>query len=188
VVRRKPEERAHSLSNRVAWMKRCAARWNHCSVMMSGRSFSSRTPPDDVASSDVGCRAEAVNGRATLGHYRVVSLWVRWPWGGYRATDTRLDRQSCQSPAYHLSSIPSSGSGSSGKQEQYPPISPHISRCTMWVNRTASTYLVMEYIEASRLQTRLAKGPLPVDHALRYGIQVADALDKAHRARLVHET
>jgi len=39
-----PEERAASLSNRVAWMKRCAARWNHCSVMMSGEAFHRDAP------------------------------------------------------------------------------------------------------------------------------------------------
>src|SRR5262245_46403316 len=33
---------------------------------------------------------------------------------------------------------------------------------------------------------RLDRGPLPPDELLRYGIQIADALDKAHRQGLVH--
>ena len=39
-------------------------------------------------------------------------------------------------------------------------------------------YLVMELIEGKPL-----KGPLPLEEALRYAIQIADALDAAHRKR-----
>src|SRR5256885_290829 len=44
----------------------------------------------------------------------------------------------------------------------------------------------MEYIEGETLSERLKKGPLPLDRALRYGIEIADALDKAHRHGVVH--
>jgi serine/threonine protein kinase len=47
-------------------------------------------------------------------------------------------------------------------------------------------YLVMEYVEGETLAALLAKGPLPFDLALRYGIEVADALDKAHRQGVTH--
>ena len=40
----------------------------------------------------------------------------------------------------------------------------------------------MEYLEGETLAARLRKGPLPLDQALRYAIEIADALDKAHRA------
>lgn len=42
-------------------------------------------------------------------------------------------------------------------------------------------FLVMEYLEGETLTARLDRGPLPLEEALRYGIEVADALDKAHR-------
>jgi hypothetical protein len=44
----------------------------------------------------------------------------------------------------------------------------------------------MEYLEGETLAERLAKGPLPREQTLRYGIQMADALDKAHRQGIVH--
>ena len=44
----------------------------------------------------------------------------------------------------------------------------------------------MEYLEGETLAERLAKGPLPLDQALRYGVEIADALDKAHRQGIVH--
>ncbi len=47
-------------------------------------------------------------------------------------------------------------------------------------------YLVMEYLEGETLTERLAKGALPLEQALKYGQQIADALDKAHRQGIVH--
>ena len=44
----------------------------------------------------------------------------------------------------------------------------------------------MEYIEGETLADRLEKGPLPFEQALTYGIQIADALDKAHQKGVVH--
>src|SRR5437870_841553 len=42
-------------------------------------------------------------------------------------------------------------------------------------------FLVMEYIEGKPLE-----GPLPLDQAVRYGAQICDALDAAHRKGVIH--
>jgi eukaryotic-like serine/threonine-protein kinase len=47
-------------------------------------------------------------------------------------------------------------------------------------------YLVMECVEGETLAKRLEKGPLPLEQVLKYGMQIADALDKAHRRGVVH--
>ena len=47
-------------------------------------------------------------------------------------------------------------------------------------------FLVMEHLEGETLAQRLTKGALPLDQALRMAIQIADALDKAHRKGIVH--
>ncbi len=47
-------------------------------------------------------------------------------------------------------------------------------------------YLVMELLEGETLGERLAKGALPLEQTLRYGVEIADALDKAHRQGIVH--
>ena len=44
----------------------------------------------------------------------------------------------------------------------------------------------MQYLEGETLEQRLKKGALPIDQALRYAIQISDALDKAHRSGIVH--
>src|SRR5271156_5506038 len=48
------------------------------------------------------------------------------------------------------------------------------------------SYLVMECVEGETLAKRLEKGPLPLEQVLKYGAQIADALDKAHRSGIVH--
>src|SRR5204863_8258662 len=63
---------------------------------------------------------------------------------------------------------------------------PHI--CTLYdVGRDAGTsYLVMEHLEGETLARRLAKGPLPLEDALRCAIEIAAALDAAHGTGVVH--
>ncbi len=48
------------------------------------------------------------------------------------------------------------------------------------------SYLVMELLEGETLAERLNKGALPLEQVLRYGMQIADALDKAHRQGIIH--
>ncbi len=63
---------------------------------------------------------------------------------------------------------------------------PHI--CTLYDvgHQDGTDFLVMEYIEGETLAQRLVKGPLPLDQVLRYAIEIADALDKAHRKGITH--
>ena len=60
----------------------------------------------------------------------------------------------------------------------------HPNICTLY--DVGENYLVMELLEGESLAERVAKGPLPLEQVLRYGVQIADALDKAHRAGIVH--
>lgn len=47
-------------------------------------------------------------------------------------------------------------------------------------------YLVLEYLEGETLEKKLEKGPLPAPEVLKYPIDLADALDKAHRQGIIH--
>jgi eukaryotic-like serine/threonine-protein kinase len=47
-------------------------------------------------------------------------------------------------------------------------------------------YLVMECVEGETLAKRLEKGALPLEQVLKFGAQIAEALDKAHRNGIVH--
>jgi eukaryotic-like serine/threonine-protein kinase len=63
---------------------------------------------------------------------------------------------------------------------------PHI--CTLHDvgGENGTEYLVMEYIEGESLADRLKKGPLPMGDVLRYGQQIASALESAHRKGITH--
>jgi Tol biopolymer transport system component len=67
---------------------------------------------------------------------------------------------------------------------------PHI--CTLHdigreqVDGAAVDFLVLELIEGESLAERIAKGPLPGALVIDYGIQIASALDAAHRRGIVH--
>jgi serine/threonine protein kinase/Tol biopolymer transport system component len=64
----------------------------------------------------------------------------------------------------------------------------HANICTLFDvgHENGSHYLVMELLEGESLADRLARGPLPVEQVLRFGAQIADALDAAHKQGVVH--
>jgi Tol biopolymer transport system component len=63
---------------------------------------------------------------------------------------------------------------------------PHICTLHDTGSENGIDYLVMEYVEGHSLADRLTKGPLPLEEVIRIGIQIAEALDRAHRQRIVH--
>ncbi len=105
----------------------------------------------------------------------------------YRAKDTRLDRTVAVKvlPA-HLSS-PESRLRFEREAKTISQLShPHICALYDVGHQGEVDYLVMEYLEGETLAERLAKGPLPLELTLRYGSEIADALEKAHRQGIVH--
>src|SRR5688572_2742687 len=106
----------------------------------------------------------------------------------YRARDTRLERTvAIKVLASHLSASPEVRQRFEREAKTISQLShPHI--CALHdVGREGETeYLVMEYLEGETLADRLAKGPLALEQTLRFGVQIADALDRAHRQGIVH--
>jgi serine/threonine-protein kinase len=68
----------------------------------------------------------------------------------------------------------------------HPHILPLYDSAATELGEDAPLYFVMPYVEGDTLRARLASGPLPIDEALRIAIEVADALDYAHRHGIVH--
>jgi eukaryotic-like serine/threonine-protein kinase len=124
-----------------------------------------------------------------LGPYEIVSPLGAGGMGEvYKARDTRLERTvAIKVLPSHLSASMESRQRFEREAKTISQLShPHI--CALHdVGREGDTeYLVMEYLEGDTLADRLLKGPLPLEQTLRYGIQIADALDKAHRQGIVH--
>lgn len=106
----------------------------------------------------------------------------------YRAHDSRLNRDvAIKVLPDHLSSSPELRERFEREARAISQLShPHI--CVLYDigKHVNADYLVLEYLEGETLGTRLRKGPLPADQVLKYGAQIADALDKAHRSGVVH--
>ena len=63
---------------------------------------------------------------------------------------------------------------------------PHLCRLYEVGHDRGIDYLVMEYLEGETLASRVARGPLPLAHAIDVAGQIARALAHAHRLGLVH--
>jgi serine/threonine-protein kinase len=110
----------------------------------------------------------------------------------YRARDTRLEREvAIKILPQHLAASPESRRRFEREARTISQLShPHI--CALFDVGHQDTaqgpvdYLVMELIEGETLAARLGKGALPIDQTLQFGIEIADALSRAHRQGIVH--
>jgi len=106
----------------------------------------------------------------------------------YKARDTRLDRTvAVKVLPSHLSDNPEVRQRFDREARTISSLShPHICALHDVGHQDGIDYLVMEFLEGETLTDRLARGALPAEQVLRYGIEIADALDKAHRQGIVH--
>jgi serine/threonine protein kinase len=106
----------------------------------------------------------------------------------YRARDTRLNRTvAIKILPSHLSENPILRQRFEREAKAISSLNhPHICVLHDIGNQDGIQFLVMECVEGETLAKRLEKGPLPLEQMLKYGTQIADALDKAHRTGVVH--
>ena len=106
----------------------------------------------------------------------------------YKAKDTRLDRTvAIKVLPSHVANHPEVRQRFEREARAVSSLNhPHI--CTLYDigSENGVDFMVMEHIEGQTLADRLNKGALPFDQALKYGSEIADALDKAHRQGVVH--
>jgi serine/threonine protein kinase len=124
-----------------------------------------------------------------LGPYEILSQIGTGGMGEvYQARDTRLDRKVVVKVlAPELASDPEFRARFEREAKAISSLNhPHI--CGLYdVGREHDTeYLVLELLEGETLAARLERGPLPLTQALRFGIEIADALAAAHRHGIVH--
>jgi Tol biopolymer transport system component len=131
----------------------------------------------------------AIKSGQRLGPYEVLSAIGAGGMGEvYCARDTRLDR------IVAIKVLPTHLADRSELRERFEREAktiaslnhPHI--CTLYDigHQDGIDYLVMEYLEGGTVAQRLQKGALPLEEVLQYAIEIADALDKAHRNGITH--
>ena len=127
--------------------------------------------------------------KTRLGPYEVLALLGA---GGmsevYRARDTRLDRDvaikvlaaSAFADARRLDRLLREARAISRLNH------PHICALHDVGEQDGMPFLVMELLDGGTLADELAKGPLPVDRTIAFGLQMAQALDAAHTRGVIH--
>jgi Tol biopolymer transport system component len=130
-----------------------------------------------------------------LGPYEIAALLGSGGMGEvYRARDTRLDR------TVAVKILPDTLAADPERRQRFEREArviaslnhPHI--CALHDIGAAPApgsdhaveYLVMEYLEGETLAQRLTRGALPLHDVVRFGSEIAIALEAAHRLRIVH--
>ncbi len=124
-----------------------------------------------------------------LGPYEIVSRIGAGGMGEvFRARDTRLER------SVAIKVLPPEFASNAALKLRFEREAKSISQlnhphiCTLHDvgSDDGVEYLVMELIEGETLADRIARSPLPLADVLRYGAQIAEALDAAHAAGIIH--
>ena len=124
-----------------------------------------------------------------IAHYQVDGELGRGGMGVvYRATDTRLGRRVA------LKVLPPDAYEDADRQRRFIQEAraasalnhPNIVTIYEVDEHEGTTFIAMELVEGTPLDRLLAAGPLAVETALTYAVQVAGALDAAHAAGIIH--
>src|SRR5262245_59856765 len=137
----------------------------------------------------------ALNPGTRLGPYEIVAPLGAGGMGEvYRARDSRLGRDvAVKVLPQHLSASPEARArfereARTGSSLNHPHICVlhDVGRAPGVAGSNDTDFLVMELVEGETLAQRLTRGALPAAEVLRLGAQIADALDRAHRAGVIH--
>ena len=124
-----------------------------------------------------------------LGPYEVVSLLGKGGMGEvYKARDTRLDRTvAVKVLPEHIAEREDSRARFEREARAVASLN-HPNICVLHDtgSQDGAGYMVMELIEGETLAAHIKKGALPLEQALKLATQIADALDRAHRAGVTH--
>jgi Tol biopolymer transport system component len=124
-----------------------------------------------------------------LGPYEIVaSLGAGGMGEVYRARDTRLGRTvAVKVLPFDLAHRPQVRERFEREARAISALNhPHICVLHDVGQQDGIDFLVMEHLEGATLAEHLKKGALPLPQALRYAIEIAQALDSAHRKGVVH--
>ena len=170
-------------------MLRFARKWSRCCQLM-GR-LKALPKPGPCERQENGCRREPehlLTGRQ-IGHYQILS---RLGEGGmgivYKARDTNLDR------FVAIKVLPPELVADPDRKRRFVQEAkaasalnhPNIITVHDIASENGREFMVMEYIDGKTLGQLIPRCGMKLNEVLKYAIQIADALAKAHAAGIIH--
>ncbi|MFH0798641.1 MAG: protein kinase [Pseudomonadota bacterium] len=125
----------------------------------------------------------------TLSHYQIIDKLGEGGMGEvWKAHDTQLDRHIAIKVLRAGSPVESTARARLLREARTASKLNHPHICTIYEvgESDGQAYIAMEMVEGQTLSARLAAGTLPAGQVLRFGIQLADALDHAHNRGVIH--
>src|SRR5271157_5780871 len=125
----------------------------------------------------------------TIGHYRILRQLGSGGMGlVYEAEDTKLGRRVALKFLQDSSTNDPAAVERFLREARSASALNHPGICTIHAIEESEgrTYIAMELLEGESLEKVLSRGPLPVVRAITLGIEVADALDAAHKKGIIH--
>jgi len=126
---------------------------------------------------------------AKLGPYEIQSAIGAGGMGEvYRARDTRLGRDvAIKILPERLSANPEAEQRFDREARTISSLN-HPNICQLYDvgSQGGISYLVMELLDGETLADRLRKGALPLEQVFRYGIEICDGLERAHKGGVIH--
>jgi len=124
----------------------------------------------------------------TIGHYEITGTLGEGGMGVvYAARDTRLDRRVALKMIRRTSSDPHAAQRLRDEAKAAATVShPHICQLYDIGEEGGDLFIAMEYLEGESLATRLARGALPLDEAVRIALAMLGALEALHARGLIH--
>ena len=124
-----------------------------------------------------------------LGPYEITALLGAGGMGEvYQARDTRLDRTvAVKVLAHRLARTPVFRERFEREARAVSSLN-HPNICALYDvgNQDGIEFLVMEYLDGETLASRLQRGPMVLQECLKHAIELAGALDAAHRHGITH--
>jgi eukaryotic-like serine/threonine-protein kinase len=138
---------------------------------------------------EYNCAHMPLTSGTKFGPYEIQSLLGAGGMGEvYRARDTRLDRTVAIKvlPA-HLSENAEFKQRFEREARAISSLNhPHICHLYDVGSQDGTNFLVMEFLDGETLAERLRRGAMPVQELLKTGMEIAEALELAHRTGIVH--
>ena len=131
----------------------------------------------------------SLTAESVISHYRIKEMIGRGGMGEvYKAVDIQLGR------VVALKTLLSSKAGDEDARRRFlrearaASILSHPSICTIYEvgQEGYLAFIAMQFVEGTTIHHILAKGPLRIEDALSYALDIADALEEAHRNGVIH--